>query len=57
MPKHAILDATDKLKTELLPDIIPISSPPVGMCRVTNIYVDPETGKFVVLYDNTPKGG
>jgi len=30
------------------------SSPPSGMCRVTNLYVDPATGKLVVEYDDTP---
>lgn len=32
------------------------STPPVSKCKVTNLYVDPETGKLVVEYDNTPQG-
>ena len=27
------------------------SKPPSGKCKVTNIYVDPDTGKMVVCYD------
>lgn len=30
------------------------SVPPTGKCRVTNIFVDPGTGKLVVQYDDTP---
>jgi len=28
------------------------SDPPVGYCFVTNLYVDPETGKLIVEYDD-----
>ena len=31
-----------------------LSTPPPGMCRVTNIYVDPNSGKLVIKYDETP---
>ncbi len=34
---------------------IVLSVPPSGKCCVTNLYVDPETGKLVVEYDNVPK--
>lgn len=30
------------------------SSPPSGKCKVTNLYVDPDTGKLTVEYDNNP---
>jgi len=30
------------------------SSPPPGHYKVTNLYVDPATGKLVVQYDTTP---
>ncbi len=30
------------------------SLPPKGYFRVTNLYVDPSTGKMVVKYDDTP---
>ncbi len=32
---------------------VSVSRPPKGMCLVTNIYVNPETGKLVVEYDDT----
>jgi len=32
-----------------------LSNPPSGKCRVTNIYVDPRTGKLEVEWDNTPQ--
>jgi hypothetical protein len=31
-----------------------ISTPPPGNCKVTNIYVDPETGKLVIIYEDIP---
>ena len=31
-----------------------VSNPPSGKCKVTNLFVDPVTGKLVVEYDNTP---
>lgn len=31
------------------------SKAPVGKYKVTNIYVDPATGKLVVEYDDTPQ--
>ena len=31
-----------------------ISNPPSGKCKVTNIYVDPVTGKTVIEYENVP---
>ncbi len=30
------------------------STPPSGYYRVTNLYVDPSTGKMIVKYDDTP---
>ena len=30
------------------------SIPPKGKYQVTNLYVDPDTGKLVIEYDNTP---
>ena len=30
------------------------SEPPVGYYKVVNIYVNPNTGRTVVRYDNTP---
>ncbi len=32
-----------------------ISAVPVGMCRVIALYVNPETGKLVVEYDDVPR--
>ena len=31
-----------------------VSKPPSGKCRITNLYVDPDTGKVVVEYEDTP---
>lgn len=31
-----------------------LSSPPHGYYKVTNLYVDPDTGKLIVVYDDTP---
>ena len=31
-----------------------ISTPPTGSFKVTNLYVDPLTGKLTIEYDNTP---
>jgi hypothetical protein len=33
-----------------------ISIPPTGKCKVTNLYVDPLTGKLTIEYDNIPIG-
>ena len=30
------------------------SNPPTGKCKVLNIYVDPDTGKLVIEYEDTP---
>ena len=30
------------------------SSPPSGKCVVTNLFVDPQTGKFAVEYEDIP---
>lgn len=35
-----------------IPNQVPKSSPPSGKYKIVNIYVDPETGKIVVEYDN-----
>jgi len=32
----------------------PMSVPPQGKCKVTNLYVDPDTGKLVVEYSDIP---
>jgi len=31
-----------------------VSSPPSGKCKVTNIFVDPMTGKCTVEYEGIP---
>lgn len=31
-----------------------ISRPPHGMCKILNIYVNPNTGKLEAVYDDTP---
>jgi hypothetical protein len=31
-----------------------VSNPPNGKCKVTNIYVDPDTEKTVIEYDDVP---
>ncbi len=33
---------------------VPISVPPPGKCKVVNIFVDPETEKLIVQYDDVP---
>jgi hypothetical protein len=30
------------------------ATPPVGKCRVTNLYVDPSTGRLTVEWDDQP---
>jgi len=35
-------------------DNVVASAPPPGKCKVTNIYVDPDTGKLVIKYDDAP---
>jgi len=30
------------------------TTPPTGKYRVTNLFVDPDTGRFTVEYDDTP---
>jgi len=35
-------------------DVIIVSLPPVGKCRILNIYWDPETEKAVFEYDDQP---
>ena len=34
--------------------VVIVSVPPNGKYKVTNIYVDPDTGRTVVEYDDTP---
>lgn len=31
-----------------------VTTPPSGKCKVINVYVDPDTGKLIVQYDNMP---
>lgn len=31
-----------------------VTSPPSGKCKVTNLFVDPSTGKLAVEYEDTP---
>jgi len=31
-----------------------VSNPPQGMCKVVNIYINPQTGKLVADYDDVP---
>lgn len=38
----------------LVVDGVIASQPPSGKYKVTNLYVDPVTGKLVVEYDDTP---
>lgn len=45
--------AVAKAKTIITLETIS-SIPPSGKYKVTNIYVDPATNKFVVQYDDTP---
>jgi hypothetical protein len=40
--------------TLLLEEVILVSNPPVGMCRILNVYWNPETGKAVFEYEDTP---
>jgi len=32
-----------------------VSAPPKGKCLVTNLYVDPDTGKLILEYEDTPQ--
>lgn len=52
--KIVVLDVNDKIPVAELPDSVLISQPPSGKCKVTNIYVDPATGKLVVKYEDIP---
>lgn len=36
----------------LLP--VPESKPPLGRYKIVNMFIEPETGKIVVEYDNDP---
>jgi hypothetical protein len=38
----------------LAQDGVLISKPPAGKCKITNIYIDPETEKTVIEYDDIP---
>jgi len=44
-------NVTRQIETDFIPSV-----PPLDMCQVINIYVDPNTGKLVVLWD-TMTGG
>jgi len=35
-------------------DLSDLSNPPKGKCKVTNLYVDPETGRLEVEWDDIP---
>ena len=39
---------------EYLSSDYPYSVPPVGACKIINIYFNPTTGKIVCEYDDTP---
>lgn len=52
--KVVVLNATNKIPVAEMPDDVILSQPPSGKCKVTGLYVDPATGKFVVKYDDTP---
>ena len=41
------------LQEWFLIDIAVATTPPRNVFRVTNLYVDPNTGKLLVEYDNT----
>jgi hypothetical protein len=62
MNPYAVLQKLRLFQEEVTPifesssDVV-TSNPPVGKCRVVNLYVDPETKKLIVAYDDTPEGG
>lgn len=58
--RHFILYANPKPVVQEIADVVVkaeiLCDPPVDKCYVTNVYVDPETGKLNVEYDDIPKG-
>jgi hypothetical protein len=42
------------LANKLLEDVLLISDPPPGACRILNIYWNPELGKAIFEYEDTP---
>ena len=49
---YVVKDGADK---NVKASVLQISNPPTGMCKVTNIYVNPTNGKLVVKYNDTPE--
>jgi hypothetical protein len=47
-------NGVDWIRLGDLPQLKDLSDPPSGHYKVTNIYVDSETGKAVLQYDDTP---
>lgn len=35
-------------------DVIVVSNPPSGKCKILNMYYDPDIGKAVFQYEDTP---
>jgi len=57
--KPTIIDESGHLQVDLTDATISklggsLSSPPSGYFKVTNIYVNPDNGKLVITYDDTP---
>ena len=44
----------EAVRALLLENEVIESEPPSGKCKVTNLYVDPNTEKLVVEYDDQP---
>jgi len=56
-PGQVLIAVSEKDVGWVEPDIVGskiVSYPPSGMYQVTNIYVNPENGKTVVDYEDTP---
>jgi len=49
-------DDLHELNGQPAADVIVTSIPPLGMCRIINIYYDPEQDKAIVQYDDQPVG-
>jgi hypothetical protein len=53
--KQKLQETEDEVKSaEKAVELHILSNPPSGKCKITNIYIDPVTGKTVVEYDTVP---
>jgi len=48
-------NGTEWNRLGMMPSLSNLSNPPKGMCKVTNLFVDPETGRLEVEWDDIPE--